>query len=343
MADGLHELLQLEADDAARLEKERKSSVKQVSPSRMHHAPDEHQITVISIAESAVLSPDLQSRIDTSKYDKSNPAMRELMNTITSDDNGVLVPVLAIHDEDEKGNAIYRIIAGARRWHAVKYIAEEKGISLFDAKIPAYIHPRMTPDRVAIISMMENEGREDLTQIERAIWFSRFLRRNPDVKMNKTTLAETWGISRQHVYNAIALAEIIGSFASFEYSRDESGRSIITNLDAATEEAKKLLAAPLPLLNGLVSNKEIDLSAKQEMVARYMETGDQAALVIQKNSKIPHVPHVETNHGKVVLKVDPKGCCHRITLDITDSSGISKLLAEAEKLFKKETGEKPEE
>jgi len=98
----------------------------------------------------------------------------------------------------ERGDALYELVAGERRWRAA-------GLAkLFN--VPVLVRP-LTDQQVLEIQYIENLQRDDLTPMEEAEGFAKLI---ASKAYTPDTLAKKLGKSRSHIFARLALARIGG-------------------------------------------------------------------------------------------------------------------------------------
>ncbi len=119
-------------------------------------------------------------------FDKKS--IEELANSIRQ--QGLLVPILIKKDDNNKN---FLIVAGERRWRASKLagIKKIKAIVIDNKKIDS-----------ALISIIENVQREDLSVIEEAEAYNKLIL---DFKMTHEEIAKKTGKSRSYITNIVRI------------------------------------------------------------------------------------------------------------------------------------------
>lgn len=119
----------------------------------------------------------------------SDESIQELAQTI--DEEGLLQPIIVREDGDE-----YEIIAGERRFRAVKSLGWEK--------IPAIVN-NMDDDKAASLAVIENLQRENLNPIDEAQAYKSLMDLND---LTQTALAKDMGKSQSYVANKLRLLKL---------------------------------------------------------------------------------------------------------------------------------------
>ena len=116
-------------------------------------------------------------------------ALHDLSESIKS--RGILQPIL-VRPKSKKRTG-WQIIAGERRWRA----AQKAGLH----EIPVLIH-EIADSEVAIIALLENIQREDLSPLEEAEAFKKLIE---DFGLTQEKLSKALGCSRVHITNMLRL------------------------------------------------------------------------------------------------------------------------------------------
>lgn len=119
----------------------------------------------------------------------SDESIQELAQTI--DEEGLLQPIIVREDGDG-----YEIIAGERRFRAVKSLGWEK--------IPAIVN-NMDDDKAASLAVIENLQRENLNPIDEAQAYKSLMDLND---LTQTALAKDMGKSQSYVANKLRLLKL---------------------------------------------------------------------------------------------------------------------------------------
>jgi ParB family chromosome partitioning protein len=122
----------------------------------------------------------------------SKDSLRDLSNSIK--DRGILQPII-VRPKKNKANA-WQIIAGERRWRAAQLVGLHE--------VPVYIK-NVKDEEVAIIALIENIQREDLSPIEEAKGYKKVMQK---FSITQEELAVTMRRSRSYVANFIRLLNL---------------------------------------------------------------------------------------------------------------------------------------
>ena len=122
----------------------------------------------------------------------SKDSLRELSDSIK--DRGILQPII-VRPKKNKANA-WQIIAGERRWRAAQLVGLHE--------VPVYIK-NVKDEEVAIIALIENIQREDLSPIEEAKGYKKVMQK---FSLTQEELAVTMRRSRSYVTNFIRLLNL---------------------------------------------------------------------------------------------------------------------------------------
>jgi len=118
--------------------------------------------------------------------------LEELSRSIV--ENGLLQPIIVREISDKAGE--YEIVAGERRWHAIK----RAGLG----QIPAIVL-NLSDAQALELGLLENVQREDLTALELAKGYQRLM---SDFGHSQESLARKLGKSRSHTANTLRLLKL---------------------------------------------------------------------------------------------------------------------------------------
>lgn len=225
------------------------------------------------------------SQIYTNKYqpriDFNQERLNDLINSIR--EKGVVQPVLV-----RKTPAGYELIAGERRFRAVKTLGLEK--------IPAILKNVADVDMLEI-SLIENIQREELNPIEEAHAFQRLI---TDFAFTQEKISKTIGKDRSTISNTMRLLTL-----------PKKIQDLITKGDITTGHAKAILSLPteeyrmrlstLIVKKGL-SVREAEVIASKRMFAskkpQTIESKDQNIVDIENRLQQALGTRVVVMHGK---------------------------------------------
>lgn len=151
-----------------------------------HHGAVESKNQVVEIPMDAIVPNQYQPR---KVFDQTE--IQELAHTI--EDHGLLQPIVV---REFKPNQ-YEIIAGERRFRAVKLLQWEK--------IPAIVE-KMSDEESASLALIENLQRSQLTSIEEAQAYKQLMEFN---HLTQAALAKGMGKSQSFVANKLRLLKLI--------------------------------------------------------------------------------------------------------------------------------------
>ncbi|MGX5376760.1 nucleoid occlusion protein [Ligilactobacillus sp. LYQ135] len=178
----------------------------------------------------------------------SSQKITELAETIK--EHGLLQPIIVRKYKDDK----YEIIAGERRFRAVKYLGWEE--------IPAIVK-EMSDQETASMAVIENLQREELTSIEEAEAYQRLIDLN---RMTQAQLAEQLGKSQSFIANKIRLLKLSRPVQQAILNRqitERHGRALVRIED------KQLQAKMLKkVINNHLSVKETEKQVARLVVPR---------------------------------------------------------------------------
>lgn len=163
------------------------------------------------------------------------PKLQELARSIRQ--HGLMQPILVRPLPDAvKGEPLYEIVAGERRWRASKLAEDVAGVG----RIMAIVRD-MTDFQVLELQLVENLQREDLHPLEEADGYERLLRKPDGVQgfANVDDLAARIGKSRSYVFQRLKL-RALGKEGREAFLKGELSASVallIARLQSATEQA----------------------------------------------------------------------------------------------------------
>lgn len=124
------------------------------------------------------------------RHDFPEAALQELSDSIKL--NGLLQPIVV----RRKGDGLYELIAGERRWRA----AQRAGLY----KIAAYVR-NCTDDEAIVLALVENIQRNDLNPIDTAMAYHRMV---TEFGMTQDVIAQRVGRDRSSVANQLRLLNL---------------------------------------------------------------------------------------------------------------------------------------
>jgi ParB family chromosome partitioning protein len=116
---------------------------------------------------------------------------------------GLIHPVLLREVENGDGETKLELVSGARRYYAARIAATQLGVE--DPTIPTVIR-NLDDDEAFEIMLMENLQRRDLTPLEEALSFARYIKRHGDAGVE--VLASRAAINPQYIRRRIAILEL---------------------------------------------------------------------------------------------------------------------------------------
>lgn len=203
------------------------------------------------------------SSIKTNKYQPRLEFNQERLNELISSikEKGVIQPVLVRKTADG-----YELIAGERRFRAVKTLGFEK--------IPAIVRNVADLDMLEM-SLIENIQREELNPIEEAVAFQRFI---TDFSFTQERIAQALGKDRSTIANTIRLLGLPGKI------RDHISKGAIT-----AGHAKALLGLPTEIdqirVCNLIVKKGLSVRETESLVGR-RAAGAKGHIEIRKDQGI---------------------------------------------------------
>ncbi|MCK8489988.1 nucleoid occlusion protein [Paenibacillus sp. MBLB2552] len=206
----------------------------------------------------------------------------ELCQTIRT--HGVIQPIV-VRYRNEK----YEIIAGERRWRAVKKLGLES--------IPAILRD-FNDSQAASIALIENLQREGLTSIEEALAYQNLIDLH---QLTQESLAQRLGKSQSTIANKIRLLQLPEGVKTALMERKITERHARALLSLDTEELQ------LKVLGEVIS-KELNVKQTEARIAFYKE--------MDKNKKSPSKRISFTKDVRLALNTI------RQSIDMVTGSGL---------------------
>jgi ParB/RepB/Spo0J family partition protein len=130
--------------------------------------------------------------------------LSDLRASISADD---LLHPLVVRPRTDRGEGIYGVIAGKRRWMTLLSLAQERGQSLDDVTVNVRIRP-MDDVEALLLSLKENLARHDLTPREMYDVFERLKQTDKDRFNTYEQLGQAIGKDRQYVERIYAAVRV---------------------------------------------------------------------------------------------------------------------------------------
>ncbi|MEC0093769.1 nucleoid occlusion protein [Paenibacillus macquariensis] len=205
----------------------------------------------------------------------------ELCQTIKT--HGVIQPIVVRYRNDK-----YEIIAGERRWRAVKKLGLET--------IPAIVRD-FNDSQAASIALIENLQREGLTSIEEAVAYQNLIDLH---QLTQESLAQRLGKSQSTIANKIRLLHLPVEVKEALMERKITERHARALLALSPE------ALQLKLLAEVIA-KELNVKQTEARVAYYKESS-----IIKKSKRISFTKDVRLALNTI-----------RQSIDMVSGSGLS--------------------
>ncbi len=151
-------------------------------------------------------------RADQPRKNFDQKAIESLAESIKN--YGLLNPIVV-----QKEGETYKIIAGERRYRAVKFLGREE--------IEAIVK-NLDQESLDLVSLVENIQREDLSPLEEASSYEKILK---DYSLTQEELAEKLGKSRSYIANTIRLLKL-----------DEATKNALNEGSISQSQARTLLS-----------------------------------------------------------------------------------------------------
>ncbi|QHT58654.1 nucleoid occlusion protein [Paenibacillus lycopersici] len=193
--------------------------------------------------------------VDTSPYQPrtvfDDDRIEELSQTIRT--HGIIQPIVV-----RLRNGRYEIIAGERRYRAVKKLGMET--------VPAIVR-EFNDSQAASIALIENLQREGLTSIEEAVAYQKLIDLH---NLTQESLAQRLGKSQSTIANKIRLLGLGDTVKNALMERKITERHARALLSLSSEELQ------LKVLDDIIT-KELNVKQTEARVAFYNETVKNAA------------------------------------------------------------------
>jgi len=217
------------------------------------------------------------NEIDTSPYQPrtvfDDERIDELCQTIKT--HGIIQPIVV-----RVRNGRYEIIAGERRWRAVKKL----GLST----IPAIVR-EFNDSQAASIALIENLQREGLTAIEEAIAYQKLIDLH---QLTQESLAQRLGKSQSTIANKIRLLGLSEPVKNALIGRKITERHARALLSLDTDELQ------LKVLEDVIA-KELNVKQTEARVAFYKE-----ASAIKKSRRVSFTKDVRLALNTIRQSID---------------------------------------
>ncbi|AOH84377.1 chromosome partitioning protein ParB [Sphingomonas panacis] len=180
------------------------------------------------------LSPDKLSVSKTNmRYSKKAPDVSDLLPTVRK--RGV-IQTLLVRPNGEDGH--FEIVAGARRFHAARIVAEERRLAEGDAAEAEPLPCRIlaeTDDAAAIeASMIENLARLDADEVTQWETFTRLVKEGRNV----ADIAATFGLPDLTIARVLALGNLLPRIRSL-YAAEKIDRGTVRHLTLASKSQQR--------------------------------------------------------------------------------------------------------
>lgn len=197
----------------------------------------------------------------------------ELLQTIRT--HGVIQPIVV-----RVRNGKYEIIAGERRWRAVKKLGLET--------IPAIIR-EFNDSQAASIALIENLQREGLTSIEEAVAYQKLIDLH---QLTQESLAQRLGKSQSTIANKIRLLQLPEEVKAALMERKITERHARALLSLDNEETQ------LKVLSEIIA-KELNVKQTEARIAFYKEVS-----TIKKSKRISYSKDVRLALNTIRQSID---------------------------------------
>lgn len=246
----------------------------------------EHRILEINLK-------DLEANPYQPRLNINMQSLNELISSI--EQNGLMQPIVIT---EMKENGMHTIVAGHRRYEALKIMGK--------SKIDAIVKKGLTNQDLAILSLTENLMRENLHPIENAIAIKNILDNGIVESQNK--LAEYVGLSKGYVSKLMSILKLPSNIISKIKKDNYTDINILILLNKLNDETE--------ILEALEAIKDLKRSEAEKYI---------------KNKYLSHKPisksliNIKSSKSKISIDIETKG------LTQNQVSKISEKIAELNK------------
>jgi len=227
--------------------------------------------------------------------------LEELKNSIAK--HGVIEPIIVRRSKGQ-----YELVSGERRLRAVKALGK--------TSIPAVIRDRVSDREMQILSLVENQIRANLNDLEIALGYNELINQ---FSYTHDKVAEDTGKSRSFVTNTLRLLKLPDEIKkALQEGKISSGHA--RALLSFDDESKRLVMLKRILDEGL-NVRQIEKLAGEGKE----EKKEKASKKPSKDADVLHLESRLVNHFKTkveIVHVDNKG---RITIHFTDVSDLNRI------------------
>ncbi|MFO0774940.1 MAG: ParB/RepB/Spo0J family partition protein [Nitrospiraceae bacterium] len=265
------------------------------SPAKVQAPPVERGPEVLTLELDHIVPNRFQPR-----REFSESALQALADSITT--NGLLQPIVV----RRKGDGLYELIAGERRWRA----SQRAGLGT----ISAYVR-NCTDDEAMVFALVENIQRNDLNPIETALAYQRML---GEFGMTQDVIAQRVGRERSSVANQLRLLNLPDDVQSLVASGSVSLGHAKVLLGLAEPDQQRRLAREVATRQWSV--RELEKQVQARPVQRRTKRARQAVKVFRDVEE-----RLQRRLGTKVT-IEPKGEGGQIVLHYYSEPEQARLL-----------------
>lgn len=222
--------------------------------------------------------------------------MEELINSIR--EYGVIQPIIAIRSEDNK----YQIVAGERRWRAVKFLELKT--------IPTIIRSIKKSQRLEL-SLIENIQRKNLNPMEIAVAYHRLM---DEFNLTQEQVSKRLGKARSSIANALrllTLPEIIQQAIEQEKISEGHAKALL-----AANDNKKQKSLLKRILGMGLTVKETEKIVKGKRVRKWIELDP---ILLEKEREL-------SNFLGTKVKIIKRGKKLKIIIEAYDNEDLDEII-----------------
>ncbi len=164
------------------------------------------------------------------RYGKKVPDVSDILPTVRS--RGIIQTLLV---RPNCGPGLFEIVAGSRRFHAARIVAEESGLSHAEAEpLPCAILDEGDDAAAIEASMIENMARLDPSEVNQWETFTRLVKEGRKVE----EIAATFGLPDLAIRRVLALGNLLPRIRDL-YAKEEIDPATVRHLTMATKSQQK--------------------------------------------------------------------------------------------------------
>ena len=164
------------------------------------------------------------------RYGKKAPDVSDILPTVRS--RGIIQTLLV---RPNCGPGLFEIVAGSRRFHAARIVAEESGVSPAEAEpLPCAILDEGDDAAAIEASMIENMARLDPSEVNQWETFTRLVKEGRKVE----NIAATFGLPDLAIRRVLALGNLLPAIRAL-YANEQIDAATVRHLTMASKSQQK--------------------------------------------------------------------------------------------------------